>query len=86
MTIQINYVKLYTKEGRLLKKIPRADLPKPLPQFLEYAGNIFGHLWGCQDYSELDLYHYAEKALASEEQTPLPTNVLPLEGIGGPNT
>jgi hypothetical protein len=76
MSIMIKYVKLFTSEGRLLKEIPRIDLPMELPEIIEYASNYFRRPIGTRDYSECSCYHYEEKAVVSEKTGEEVANIL----------
>ena len=62
MTITLKYVNLFTAEGRLLKEIPVAELPKYLPDFISYAGNIYRQVACSNGYSEVVPHVYEEKA------------------------
>ena len=66
MSIVIKYVRLFTREGRLLKEIPRIALPADLPEIIEYATNIFRRPIDARDYSECSVYHYEEQAVMHE--------------------
>jgi hypothetical protein len=66
------YIKLFATTGRLIKEIPREDLPKALPEFINYAGNLFSRGFAHNDYSEVGggrVYLYEEKrVLASPNE------------------
>jgi hypothetical protein len=62
MKTAIKYVNLFTREGRLLKEIPVTDLPKELPDFISYAGNIYRAITFSNGYTECVPYVYEEKA------------------------
>ncbi len=68
MSIVLKYVHFFTKEGRLLKEIPRSEFPKELPLYISYQGNFFIRNSFSNDFTERDVYVYAEQPVTKPEK------------------